>query len=76
MKKIIHIEGMNCGHCQGKVEKALNALSGVEAKVNLSKKQAVATISGDVSDDTLRAAVTQAGFTATSIEEKKGLFGR
>jgi copper chaperone CopZ len=32
MKKEISIKGMNCAHCQARVEKALNSLPGVTAK--------------------------------------------
>ena len=75
MKKIIAIEGMHCAHCQGAVEKALNAVSGVAAKVDLKKKQATVTFEADVPDQTLRDAVGEAGFEVVSITEKKGLFG-
>lgn len=76
MKKNIIIEGMSCTHCQGKVEKALNNLSGVEAKVDLKKKMATVKMDTDISDDTLKGAVQDAGFSVVSIEEKKGLFGK
>jgi copper ion binding protein len=76
MKKNIAIEGMSCAHCQGKVEKALNNITGVEAKVDLKKKTATVKFDGDVSDETLKNAVTDAGFTVVSIEEKKGIFGK
>lgn len=76
MKKNIAIEGMSCAHCQGKVEKALNSIAGVEAKVDLKKKTATVKFDGTVSDEALKNAVTDAGFTVVSIEEKKGIFGR
>ena len=76
MKKNIMIEGMSCAHCQGKVEKALNNISGVEAKVDLKKKMATVKFDSNVSDDALKSAVEEAGFSVVSIEEKKGLFGR
>ena len=60
MTKTLHIEGMMCAHCQAHVEKALNAIDGVEAKVNLETKTATLTLSKDVSDDVLTAAVTRA----------------
>lgn len=75
MKKVILIEGMHCDHCRAAVENALNALDGVRAKVNLSKKQAIVTLSGDVSDQALTDAVTGEDFTVVSITEKTGLFG-
>lgn len=76
MKKNIAIEGMSCAHCQGKVEKALKNINGVEAKVDLKKKMATVKFDGAVSDETLKNAVTDAGFTVVSIEEKKGIFGK
>ncbi|MCI8497610.1 MAG: heavy metal translocating P-type ATPase [Clostridiales bacterium] len=77
MKKIIHVDGMSCAHCQASVEKALSALDGVaDAKVDLKKKTATVTLSADVADDALKAAVTDAGFTPGDVTEKKGLFAR
>ena len=74
MKKIIEINGMSCGHCQARVEKVLNAIEGVDAKVELKKNRAVVTISKEVSDETMKEAVTEAGYEVVSITEKKGLF--
>jgi copper chaperone CopZ len=76
MKKIIKIEGMSCGHCQAKVEKLLNAMDGVEAKVDLKKKAATVNLSKDINDSIFKDAITEAGYEVISIEQKKGLFGR
>lgn len=76
MKKIIKIEGMSCGHCQAKVEKVLNALDGVEAKVDLKKKAAVVNLTSEIADSALKDVITEAGYEVVSIEEKKGLFGK
>ena len=67
MTKTMSINGMMCAHCQAHVEKALNAIDGVEAKVNLETKTATLTLSKDVSDDVLRGAVTEAGYEVVSI---------
>jgi len=75
MKKVIEIEGMTCGHCQARVEKVLNEIEGVQAKVDLKKKQAVVNITADVEDVTLKEVITEAGYEVKSITEKKGLFG-
>lgn len=75
MKKVMEINGMTCGHCEARVSKALNALEGVEAKVDHKKNKAVLEISGDVADDVLMDAVKEAGYEPVSIAEKKGLFG-
>lgn len=67
MNKTIHIDGMMCTHCTGRVEKALNDLPGVEATVDLDSKSAAVTCTPDVSDDTLRQAVEDAGYHVTGI---------
>jgi len=74
MKKEITINGMSCGHCQARVEKALNAIPGVEAKVDLKKKTATVSLSADVADEVLMGAVREVGYDPVAIKEKKGLF--
>ena len=68
MKKEMLIEGMSCMHCSGRVEKALNGLDGVTAKVDLEKKTAYVDLSKDVSDADLTKAVTDAGYEVVSIK--------
>lgn len=69
MDKVIHIEGMHCGHCTSAVEKALKALPGVEAvEMSLEKNQARVKVAESVSDLMLSAVVTGAGFKVTGIE--------
>ena len=65
MKKTLSIEGMMCAHCAAHVEKVLNALPGVTAAVDLAGSSAVVT--GDVSDEALKKAVADAGYTVTDI---------
>lgn len=67
VNKTIHIDGMMCTHCTGRVEKALNDLPGVEATVDLNSKSAAVTCTPDVSDDTLCQAVEDAGYHVTGI---------
>ena len=68
MKKEMIIEGMSCMHCSGRVEKALNGIDGVNAKVDLDKKTAYVELSKDVSDDELTKAVTDAGYEVVSVK--------
>ncbi|MDE7280393.1 MAG: metal-transporting ATPase, partial [Ruminiclostridium sp.] len=68
MQKKIHVEGMSCGHCSAHVEKALNAIEGVEAKVDLEAKIAFVTVKEGVSDDVLKKAVEDAGYEVAGIE--------
>ena len=59
------VEGMSCGHCSAHVEKALNAIEGVSAKVDLGTKTAAVTYPDTVTIDALKAAVTEAGYSVT-----------
>lgn len=68
MTKTIRIEGMACGHCTGRVEKALTELAGVTAvTVSLEDKNAVVTVGEEVTDAILTKAVTDAGYEVTGI---------
>lgn len=67
MEKTINIEGMSCEGCSGRIERLLNAMDGVYAIVNLQEKKAYVTVSGAASDDALRAAIEDAGYTVTGI---------
>lgn len=66
--KTIKIKGMMCEHCTGAVSKALNSIDGVHADVSLENKNAVVTLTKDVSDDILKAAVTDSGYKVISIK--------
>ena len=63
MEKIIYIDGMSCAHCCRRVENALNELDGVTATVNLEEKCATLTLTKEVSEDAIREAIEDAGFT-------------
>lgn len=64
MEKTLKIEGMMCGHCEAHVRQALEALPGVEsAAVSHESGTAVVTLSADISDEALKKAVTDAGYT-------------
>jgi copper ion binding protein len=65
MKTQLNIEGMSCEHCVAHVKKALEAVSGVKsAKVNLKSNSAEVEHSDGVNRESLKAAVTEAGYTA------------
>ncbi len=68
MKKTLNVEGMMCAHCKAHVEKALAGVDGVtEAVADLESKTATVTLSKDVPDETLKAAVAEAGYQVVSI---------
>lgn len=69
MKKTIAIEGMNCGHCVGSVEKALRSVPGVErVAVDLASKSAVVEAQAFASDDVLMKAIADAGFQPVDVK--------
>ncbi len=67
MKKTMKIDGMMCGHCTGRVDKALNALEGVKATVSLEDKAAYLELDGEVSEELLKKAVEDEGYTVVGI---------
>lgn len=68
MQKTLGVNGMMCEHCEGRVKKALEALEGVEnAKADHVTGQAVVTLSKDVDNDILKAAVEAQDYTVLGI---------
>ena len=69
MKKTMKIEGMMCGHCEARVKKCLEALPEVsEAEVSHEAGTAVVTLSAEISDDTLKAAVEAQDYKVISVQ--------
>ena len=69
MKKIMHIEGMMCGHCEADVKKALEALPQVdEAVVSHEAGTAELTLNAEIADDVLKKTVEDKDYTVTSVE--------
>lgn len=68
MKKTLNIEGMSCSHCTMRVEKALNKIDGVNARVDLETKLANVTLTKDIDDKVLIDAVEDAGYTVSSVK--------
>ena len=66
-EKTLQIKGMSCGHCSARVEKVLNAIDGVEAKVDLESNSAKLILSKDVSDETIKTAVDNIGYEVTEV---------
>ena len=69
MNKTLKVEGMMCGHCEARVKKALEAVPGVESAVcDHTAGTAVVTLSGDVSDEALTAAVEAQDYKVLGVE--------
>ena len=70
MRKTLHIEGMMCPHCEMRVKQGLEAVPGVsEATASHEKGTAVVTLSAQVDNDALRAAVEAQDYKVTAIDE-------
>lgn len=69
MEKLLIVEGMSCGHCSARVEKALMALEGVsKATVNLESKEVMIEIVGDLSNDILTETIEDAGYDVVEVK--------
>jgi len=65
MQIVLLIEGMSCGHCVQHVKQALEAVPGVKsAGVSLEDKSAAVECEDNVSLETLKTAVEEAGYKA------------
>lgn len=62
------IEGMSCGHCSARVEKALNAIDGISAHVDLDNKTAYIENGNTVKDEEIIRAVKDAGYEVVGIK--------
>ncbi len=66
------IGGMTCGACAARIEKRLNLLEGVEARVNYASERATATFPVDVPVERLIAEVAAAGYRAELPSQEAG----
>ncbi len=64
MSKTVKIEGMMCQNCVKHVKKALAAL---DPAVEVSLENKCATVSADVDDNAIKAAVADAGYEVVGI---------
>lgn len=69
MIRTMKIKGMMCSHCENHVKKALEELNGVEhAEVSAESGTAVVTLTSDIPDDTLRAAVESQDYEVIEVK--------
>lgn len=74
MKKVVSVEGLCCKRCAERVEKKLLLLDGVTgARANF--KKGVVLVESSLPDEALIACVDEAGFKATEVRIRKGIFG-
>ncbi len=73
----IGVEGMTCASCSGRVERALNKVSGVsEAAVNLATERASITFDPElVKPEAFITAITDSGYAASTAHADLGITG-
>jgi copper ion binding protein len=60
---VLEVEGMTCGHCTARVEKALKAMPGVgDAHADLETKRVTVKTDGNVSLEAVTQAITDEGY--------------
>ena len=67
-KLIVHIEGMQCDNCKYRVERHLDELDGVIAKVKLSKNIAEIFLYQDVDEEQIKSTIEKLDFRVTGID--------
>ncbi len=67
MRTTLKIKGMMCAHCAENVTRALNAIPGVQATVNLTRQTATIESATPVNDEVLREIVQNVGYEVTTI---------
>lgn len=73
MKKELMIEGMMCQNCVKHVTHALEGIPGAaDVQVSLENKKATVNVPESVTDEALKAAVTEAGYEVTGITTHEG----
>ena len=69
MTKTMHIEGMMCGHCEARVKKTLEGISGVKsAVVSHEKGTAIVELESNIDSSVLKKAVEDQDYKVTGIE--------
>ncbi len=69
LEKVIKIDGMMCNHCENTVKDALEAIPGVtEAVASATEGTAIVTMSQEVPEETLKAAVEKVGYVVLGFE--------
>lgn len=65
--KELQLEGLHCENCKNSVEKAINAVDGAAARVDLKKQLARVDLEHEVSDQVLTEAVVKAGYRVKAV---------
>jgi len=72
----LSIAGMTCGACAARVERALNSVDGVDARVNYATERATVLAGPAVTVDSLLDAVAAAGYKASADADGRAPYAR
>ncbi|MCD1146516.1 heavy metal translocating P-type ATPase [Peptoniphilus sp. KCTC 25270] len=69
-KRTLELDGLSCNHCVMRVEKILNDMKGIEAKVTLDPQEAVifAEDLKDIKIEEIQKQITEAGYDVKSVK--------
>ncbi|MCR5587117.1 MAG: heavy-metal-associated domain-containing protein [Lachnospiraceae bacterium] len=65
----VYIEGMHCDNCKNRVEKNLDKIEGVVAKVKLSRNLAKVLVYDDTPESVIKETIENLDFKVTKITE-------
>lgn len=68
-KKTFLVEGMSCQHCVNRVMEAVNSIDGASALVKLKRGLVIISLEHPISDEILKDAIENAGYTVTGIRK-------
>ena len=66
MIRIYSVPGISCGHCKTAIESEVGKVAGVE-RVEVDIEAKTVRVEGTAADDTLRAAVDEAGYDVAGL---------
>lgn len=70
IKKLLKLQGLNCEHCVAKVTTALNAITGVQATVNLARQEATVSLDNpSITDAQLQQTISDCGYTVIKMQD-------
>jgi Cu2+-exporting ATPase len=71
VRLVLRIEGMMCGHCEGRVRACLQAMDGVTVEeVSNLKGIAITTSSPSITEEELRKTIQKQGYALTGVEKE------
>ena len=65
----VRVAGMRCARCKESVTRAIDALPGYAAKVDLGRGEAVVSCESEPDPETVKLAIAAAGFMVTSVSD-------